>query len=65
MEIFETGVLLHISDVVLYFMNSFRLVLLRGQIIKFLLNYLIFCLKRIHDNANVVYASMFSDSTFS
>ena len=46
-------------------MNSFCLILLRCQIFQFILNYLILCLKHIHDNANVVYASMVSDSQHS
>ena len=35
--------------------------LLRDQIFQFILNYLIFSLNCMHDNANVVYVSMFSD----
>ena len=38
------------------------LVLLSDQIFQFILNYLIFCLRRMHDNANAAYASMSSDS---
>ena len=45
-------------------MNSVCFVLLRGLIFQFIFNYVIFCLKRIHDNANVIYASMFSDYIF-
>ena len=53
------------SDVVLYFVNSFYILMLRGQILLFILSYLLFCLRHIHHNANVVFTRMFSDCTFS